>query len=127
MVVSANSNISIFDKNFDFSLYNSSRLSYEVGKYQKTNLLASKVSSHSDNMNILFFFSIFLISFNFLRKWKNDHRFKIIRTSITFLVCIRYRFSKPQNRVKSCFTCQFFTPDTAAITNEVNTHTSRVK
>ena len=29
--------------------------------------------------------------------------------------------SKPQNRLKSCFTCQFFTHDTIEITNEVNT------
>ena len=63
--VSVNSNINgpsiiIFDKNFNFSFYNS--------KYQKINLLAPKGSSNSDNMNILSFFFIFLLSFNFLRK-----------------------------------------------------------
>ena len=40
--VSVNSNINgpsinIFDKNFNFSFYNSSRLSYDVRKYQKSN------------------------------------------------------------------------------------------
>ena len=36
-------------------------------------------------------------------------------------MCIPYRFSKPHNRLKSCFTCQFFNHDTIEITNEVNT------
>ena len=53
--VSVNSNITghlinIFDKNFNFSFYNSSRLSYEVRKYHKINLLTPKDSSNSDNM-----------------------------------------------------------------------------
>ena len=73
--VSVNSSISgplinIFDKNINFSFYNSSRLSYVVRKYQKNNLLGSKGSRDSDNMNILSFFFIFLLSFNFLRKQK---------------------------------------------------------
>ena len=55
------------------------------------------------------FFFIFLLSFNFLRKRKNDSPLKIILTSVTFLTCILYRFSNPHNRFKSCFTCQFFT------------------
>ena len=38
---------------------------------------------------------------------------------------IIYRFSKPHNRLKSCFTCQFFTHDTIGITNEVNTSHSQ--
>ena len=42
--------IKIFDKTFNFSFYNGSRLSYEVRKYQKINLLTSKDSSNSDNM-----------------------------------------------------------------------------
>ena len=72
--VSVNSNINghsinVFDKNFNFSFYNSSRLSY-VRKYQKINLLAPKGSRNSDNMNILSFFFIFLLSFNLLRKRK---------------------------------------------------------
>ena len=46
--VSFNSNINgpsinTFDKNFNFSFYNSSRLCYDVRKYQKINLLAPKV------------------------------------------------------------------------------------
>ena len=123
--VSVNSNINgpsinIFDKNFNFSFYNSSRLSYEIKKYQNINLLAPKSSSNSDNMNVLPFFFIFLLSFNFMRKQKNDPPLKIILTSIDFLVCILYQFSKPQNRLKSCFTCHFFTHDTIRITNEVN-------
>ena len=113
--------INIFYKNFNFSFYNSSRLSYDIRKYQKINLLAPKGSRNSDNMNILSFFFIFLLPFNLLRKWKNDPRLKIILTSIAFLVCILYRFSKLYNRLKSCFTCQFFTHDTIEITNEVNT------
>ena len=73
--VSVNSSVSgplinIFDKNINFSFYNSSRLSYVVRKYQKNNLLGSKGSRDSDNMNILSFFFIFLLSFNFLRKQK---------------------------------------------------------
>ena len=73
--VSVNSSISgplinIFDKNINFSFYNSSRWSYVVRKYQKNNLLGSKGSRDSDNMNILSFFFIFLLSFNFLRKQK---------------------------------------------------------
>ena len=111
-----------------------------VRKYQKTNLLAPKVSSNSDNMNSLSFFSYFWFLLIF---WENG---KMIIASKLFLVVllvlvvlhssipvlssviiIYSRFSKPQNRVKSCFTCQFFTPDTAEVTNEVNTHTSRVK
>ena len=103
-----------------FSFYNSSRLSYEVRKHQKLNLLAPKGSSNSDNMNILSFFFIFLVSFNFLRKRKNNPHFEIILASIAFLVCILYRFSKPQNRLKSCFTCQFVTHDTIEITIEAN-------
>ena len=126
IAVSFNNNISgpsinIFDKNFNFSFYNSSRLPYEFRKYQKINLLAPKGSSNSDNMNILSVFVIFLLSFNFLRKRKHDQCFKIILTSITFLVCILHGFSKRQNRLKYCFTCQFFTHDTIEITNEVNT------
>ena len=53
--VSDNSNITgrsinIFDRNLNFSFYNSSRLFYEVRKYQKINLLAPKGNSNSDNM-----------------------------------------------------------------------------
>ena len=103
------SSINIFYKNFNFSFYNSSRLSYDVRKYQKINLLVPRSSRNSDNVNILSFFFIVLISFNLLRKQKNDPRLKIILTSTAFLVCILYRFSKPHNRLKSCFTCQFFT------------------
>ena len=71
--VSVNSNINgpsinIFDKNFNFSFYNSSRLSYEVREYQKIHLLAPKSSRNSDNMSILSFFFIFLLSFNFFEK-----------------------------------------------------------
>ena len=88
-------------------------------KYQKIKLLPPKGSRNSDNMNILSFFFIFLLSFNFLRKRKNDPRLKIIL--IAFLVCIIYRVWKPHSKLKSCFTCQFFTHDTIEITNEVNT------
>ena len=128
--VSFNSNINgpsinIFDKNFNFSFYNSSRLCYDVRKYQKINLLAPKGGRNSDNMNILSFFFIFLLSFNLLRKRKNDPRLKIILTSIAFLVCILYRFSKPHNKLKSCFTFQFFTRNTIEIKNEVNTSQSQ--
>ena len=35
---------------------------------------------------------MFLISFNFLRKRKNDPRLKIIVTSVAFLVSILFRF-----------------------------------
>ena len=73
-----------------------SRLPYEVRKYQNINLLAPKGSSNSDDLNILSFYLIFLLSFNFLRK-------QITLTCIAFLGCILYRFSKPQNRLKSCF------------------------
>ena len=34
---------------------------------------------------------------------------------------ILYISSKPQNKLKFCFTCQLFTPDTIKITNEINT------
>ena len=106
--VSFNSNINcpsinIFNKNFNFSSYNSSRFYYGVRKYQKISLLASKDSKNSGNMNILSFFFIYLLSFNLLRKLKNDPRFKIILTGIAFLVFILYRFSKPHNKLKSCF------------------------
>ena len=87
--------INIFDRNFYFSFYNSSRLSYDVRNYQKINLLAPRGSRNSDNMNIVSFFFIFLLSFNLLRKRKNDPCLKVIPTSIAFLVCILYRFSKP--------------------------------
>ena len=60
-----------------------------------------------------------------MRKWKNNPHLKIVLTSIAFLACILYRFSKPHNRLKSCFTCQFFTHDTIEITNEVNTSHSQ--
>ena len=90
-------------------------------KYQKINLLAPKGSSNFDNANILSFFFIFLLSFIFLRKRRKGPRLKIILTSITFVVWILYRFSKPQNRLESCFTYQFFTLNTVEITNEVNT------
>ena len=89
-------------------------------KHKKSNLLAPKGSSNSDNINVLSFFFIFLLSFNFLRKRKKDSCLKIILTSIAFLVCILYIFSKPQNRLESCFNCQFFTHNTIKITNEVN-------
>ena len=84
--------INIFDKNFNFSFYNSSRLSYDVRKYQKINLLVPKGSRNSDNVNILCFFFIFLLSFNLLRKRTNDPRLKNVLTSIAVLVCILYRF-----------------------------------
>ena len=66
--VSFNSNINgpsinIFDKNFNFIFYNSSRLCYDVRKYQKINLLAPKGNKNSGNMNILPFFFIFLLIF----------------------------------------------------------------
>ena len=64
---------------------------------------------------------MFLLSFYYSRKRKNDPCIKIILTSIAFLVWIVYRFSKPQNKLKSYFTSQFFTHDTIEITNEVNT------
>ena len=51
--------INIIDKNFNFSFYSSSSLSYEVRKHQKINLLAPEGSSNSDNMNILPSFSCF--------------------------------------------------------------------
>ena len=101
--------ISFFDKDFNFSFYNSIRLRYDVRKYQKINLLAPKCSKNSENMNILTFFFMFLLSLNILRKRKNDPRLKITLTSIAFLVCILYRFSKLHNKLKSCFTFQFFT------------------
>ena len=52
---------------------------------------------------------------------QNDPHLEVILTSITLLVCIRYRFSKPQNMLKSCFTSQFFTHDIIEIIDEVNT------
>ena len=63
VLVSVNRNINdpsinIFDKNFDFSFYNSSRLSYEVMKYQKINMLTPKGSSNSHNLNTLSFLHI---------------------------------------------------------------------
>ena len=59
--ISVNSNINgpsinTFDKNFNFSFCNSSRLSDDVRKHKKINLLAPKAGSNSGNMNI---FSIF--------------------------------------------------------------------
>ena len=128
--VSFNSNnngpsINIFNKNFNFSFCNSSTLCYDVRKCQKINLLATKGSRNSDNMNILSFFFIYLLPFNLLRKWKNDPCLKGSATSIAFLVCILYRVSKLHNQLKSCFTSQFFTHDTIEITNEVNTSHSQ--
>ena len=84
--VSFNSNINgpsinIFNKMFNFSFCNSSRLYYGVRKYQKINLLAPKGSSTSFNMNISSFF-IFLMFFSFPRKRKNVPCLKIIFTSI---------------------------------------------
>ena len=72
-------------------------------------------------MSILSFFFIFFLSFIFLRKRKNGFRRKIVLTSIAFLVYIPYRFSEPQNKLKFCFTWQFFTYDTIKTTNEFNT------
>ena len=91
--ISVNNNINvplinIFDKKANFSFHNSNRLAYQVGKYQKINFLAPTGSSDSDNMNILSFFFIFLLPFNFLRELKNNFCLKIILTSIAFLVCI---------------------------------------
>ena len=68
--VSVNSNINgpsinILDKNFNFSFYKSSRLSYEVRKYKKINFCSS---SNSDNMNILYFFSYFCFLLFFFEK-----------------------------------------------------------
>ena len=97
--------INIFDKNFNLSFYNSSRLRYEFRIYQKINLLVPKGSSNSENMNILSFFFKLMLSFNFLRKRKNDPHLWTINANIVFLVCILYRFSKSQ----TCFTCHFFT------------------
>ena len=94
------------------SFCNSCRLSYDVRKYQKINLLVPKDSRNSDNMNILSFFFIFLLSFSLLRKRKNDPHLKIILTNIAFLVSILYRFSNPHNKLKSCFTFQLSTHDT---------------
>ena len=60
-------------------------------------------------MNILSFFFRFMLFFNFLRKRKNEPCLKIIFTNMAFIVGILYRLSKPQNRLKSCFTFRFFT------------------
>ena len=124
--VSVNSNIdgpssNIFDINIIFSFYTVKGCLMRLENIKKNDLLASKGSSNSDNMNILSLFFIFLLSFNFLRKRKNNPPLKIILTSIVFLVCILYRFSKPQNMLTSCFISQFFTHGTVEITNEVNT------
>ena len=80
--VSVNSNINdppinIFYKNFKFRFYNSSRLSYEVRKYEVRNLLTSDDYCYSDNLSIWTFFFIFLFSFNFIRKRKNDISYKL--------------------------------------------------
>ena len=56
--------INIFDKNLYFSFSSSSSLPYDVRKYQRINLLATK-----GNASTLSFFSILLLSLNFLRKW----------------------------------------------------------
>ena len=84
--VSVNSNINglsinSFDRNFNSSLYNSSRLSYEVRKYQKMNLLSHRRSINLENRNILPFFFMFLLSLIFFRKQKNDPELKIILVS----------------------------------------------
>ena len=73
------------------------------GNIKKNNLLTPRGSRNSDNMNILSFVFIFLLFFNLLGKRKNDPHLKIIFTSIAFLLCILYRFSKPHNKLKSCF------------------------
>ena len=93
VLVSVNSKINgplinIFDKNFNCSFCNNSRLCYDVSKRQKISLLAPKSSRNFDNMNNLSLLFIFLLSFILLRKRKNDSRFKIILTSIACLVCI---------------------------------------
>ena len=46
------SSMNIFDKNFNFSFYNSGRLSFKVKKYKKITLLTPKGSSNSDNMTL---------------------------------------------------------------------------
>ena len=51
--------INIFDKSFNFSFYSSSRLPYDVRKYQRINLLVTK-----GNMSPLSFFSIFFFILN---------------------------------------------------------------
>ena len=64
--------INIFDKNFNFSLGNSSRLPYEVKKYQKSNLLVPKSGSNSGNVNISSFLLIDPLSLNFFIKKKKN-------------------------------------------------------
>ena len=54
-------------------------------------------------------------------KWKMILASKLFLLVSLFLVCILYIFSKLQNRLKSCFTCQLFTHGTIEIANEVNT------
>ena len=110
--------INIFYKNFNFSFYNSSRLPYEVRKYQKINLLASKGRSYSDNMYILPLLFLFLLFKIFLRKRKSDPRLKNYSYQYRFLV---YILKQPRNRLKSCFTCQFFTHGIIEIKNEFKT------
>ena len=111
--------INIFDKNFNFSFYNSNRLSFDVRKYQKKfiEILAIWMSCPS--------FSYFCFLLIFQENGKMILASNIILTSIAFLVYILYRFSKPHNKLKSSFSFQFFTYDTIEITNEVNTSHSQ--
>ena len=103
-------------KKFNFSFHNSSRLRYEVREYQNIRLLAPK-----DNVDILPFLFASLLSLKFLRKRKNDPCLKVIFTRAAFFFCTPYKPSKPQNKLKSCFTCQFFTKDTIKKTRQINT------
>ena len=111
--------INIFDKNFNFSFYNSNRLSFDVRKYQKKfiEILTIWMSCPS--------FSYFCFLLIFQENGKMILASNIILTSIAFLVYILYRFSKPHNKLKSSFSFQFFTYDTIEITNEVNTSHSQ--
>ena len=84
-----------------------------------TKVVEILVFNKNKQYEYLVLFLIFLLPFNFLRN-KDDPSLKVILNS-TLLVYILYRFSNPHYRLKSCFTCQFFTHDTIEITNEVHT------
>ena len=66
VLVSVNSNINgpsvnIFNKTFNFSVYSSSRLAYDIRKYKKKLIGTQRPrgGSNSDNMNILSFLLYF--------------------------------------------------------------------
>ena len=87
------------------NFYNSSRLPYEVSKYQKISLLTPKGSSNFGNINFLFFFFHIPAFFGKTEKWSSPQNYSHYYRFFSVHSC---RSSKSEKKVKIVFCLSIF-------------------